>query len=82
LPFLPRTQHGDALISELQQWVQKNFAVASPVAEMTRMAGLSSRAFERRFRRATGYSPLDYVQRVRIEEAKRRLERSARRSTG
>lgn len=74
LPFLPRTQHEDSLISGSQQWLEKNFAVASPVAEMTRMAGLSPRAFERRFKRATGYSPIDYVQRVRIEEAKRRLE--------
>lgn len=76
LPFLPRTQHGDALISGAQQWLERNFAVPSPVAEMTRMAGLSSRAFERRFRRATGYSPIEYVQRCRIEEAKRRLERT------
>lgn len=76
LPFLPRTQHGDSLVSGSQQWLEKNFAVASPVAEMTRMAGLSSRAFERRFRRATGYSPIGYVQRIRIEEAKRQLEQS------
>lgn len=76
LPFLPRTQHGDSLISGSQRWLEKNFAVASPVAEMTRMAGLSPRAFERRFRHATGYSPIDYVQRVRVEEAKRRLEQS------
>lgn len=76
LPFSPRRQHGDALVSGSQQWLEKNFAVASPVAEMVRMAGLSPRAFERRFRRATGHSPIDYVQRLRIEEAKRRLEQS------
>lgn len=76
LPFSPRTQHGDALILSLQQWLRTNFSVASPVGEMTRRSGLSPRAFERRFRRATGYSPIDYVQRCRIEEAKRRLERT------
>lgn len=76
LPFLPRTQHGDALILGLQRWLGGSFSIASPVAEMTRMAGLSSRAFERRFKSATGYSPIDYVQRVRVEEAKRRLEQS------
>lgn len=76
LPFLPRTQHGDSLISGSQQWLEKNFAVPSPVAEMARMARLSPRAFERRFRRATGYSPIEYVQRCRVEEAKRRLERT------
>lgn len=76
LPFLPRTQHGDSLMLELQQWLTDNFAVASPVAEMTRRAGLSPRAFERRFRRATGHSPIGYAQRIRIEEAKRRLEQT------
>ena len=76
LPFSPRTQHGDSLVLGLQQWLETNFSVASPVAEMTRKAGLSPRAFERRFRQATGYSPISYVQRIRIEEAKRRLERT------
>jgi len=76
LPFTPQTQHGDALVLGLQEWLGENFAIASPVAEMTRKSGLSPRAFERRFSRATGRSPINYVQHVRIEQAKRRLERS------
>lgn len=76
LPFLPRIQHGDSLVLGQQQWLETNFAVARPVAEMTSRSGLSPRAFERRFRRATGLSPISYVQHVRIEEAKRRLERT------
>lgn len=74
LPFVPRIQHGDALVLGLQQWLEDNFAVASPVREMAERSGLSPRAFERRFRQASGLSPIGYVQRVRIEEAKRRLE--------
>lgn len=76
LPFSPHTRHGDSLVLGLQEWLGTNFAVAGPVAEMTRRAGLSPRAFERRFRRATGFSPIGYVQRLRVEEAKRRLERT------
>lgn len=76
LSFMPRTQHGDALILGLQQWLEHNFAVASPVAQMTRRAEISPRALERRFRRATGLSPIRYVQHTRVEEAKRRLERT------
>lgn len=76
LPFLPRTQHGDALVQGLQRWLEINFAIAAPVAEMTRRSGLSARTLERRFRRATGMSPLAYVQQIRIDEAKRRLERT------
>lgn len=76
LPFSPHTRHGDSIVLGLQQWLQTNFAVARPVAEMTLRSGLSARAFERRFRQATGLSPIGYVQQFRIEEAKRRLERA------
>ena len=41
-----------------------------------RESGLPKRSFDRRFRAATGYSPLAYVQTLRIEEAKQLLETS------
>lgn len=41
---------------------------------MTRCSGLTQRTFKRRFQVATGYAPLDYVQSLRIEEAKQMLE--------
>src|SRR5690606_7013358 len=44
------------------------------VAELVRRSGLPKRSFDRRFRAATGYSPLAYVQALRIEEAKQLLE--------
>jgi FMN reductase len=43
---------------------------------MVRRSGLSEATLKRRFKQATGYAPLQYVQCLRIEEAKRRLERS------
>lgn len=43
---------------------------------MARRAGLSERTFKRRFTAATGIAPIAYVQRLRIEDAKRRLERT------
>ncbi|MCG6986502.1 MAG: helix-turn-helix domain-containing protein [Thiocapsa sp.] len=76
--FLPARAHGDGVVLALQDWAAKHYMVARPVAEMTARTGLSPRAMERRFTRATGLSPLSYVQALRIEEAKRRLERSAR----
>ena len=36
----------------------------------------AERTFKRRFTQATGFAPIDYVQRLRIEDAKRRLERT------
>ena len=46
------------------------------VDQMVRRAGLPERTFKRRFTDATGLAPIDYVQRLRIEDAKRRLERT------
>lgn len=76
LPFLPDTQHGDHLVSRQQDWLIGNCSVASPVAEMIGRSGLSARAFERRFKRATGLTPIAYVQHVRVDQAKRMLEQS------
>lgn len=76
LPFRPPTRHGDSLVLGLQQWLADNLAVQSPVAELTRKSALSPSTLERRFRQATGFSPIGYVQRLRVEEAKRRLEQT------
>jgi transcriptional regulator GlxA family with amidase domain len=61
---------------DAQTWLTKHFSIADPVAEMVRCSGLAERTFKRRFTDATGHAPLAYVQRLRIEEAKRRLERT------
>lgn len=77
LPFAsmarPR-QHGDAVISKVQAWVVDNYATAVPVSAMVERSGLSERSFKRRFSAATGYAPVEYVQSLRIEEAKQMLE--------
>jgi transcriptional regulator GlxA family with amidase domain len=75
--FAPPVDHGDAAVLVAQEWLDDHFAVAAPVAAMVRRSGLPERSFKRRFRTATGLSPITYVQHLRIEEAKRRLERSA-----
>lgn len=74
--FQGRTDHGDAAIAEAQAWLATHFSVASPVEEMVRRSGVAERTFKRRFTEATGFAPIDYVQRLRIEDAKRRLERT------
>lgn len=74
--FDGRTDHGDAEILAAQRWLQDHFSVASPVEEMIRRSRLAERTFKRRFASATGLTPIAYVQRLRIEEAKRRLERT------
>ncbi len=67
-------RHDDAVIADVQTWLADNYYGENPVALMTARSGLSTRTFTRRFRAATGYAPIDYVQTLRIEEAKQLLE--------
>jgi transcriptional regulator GlxA family with amidase domain len=61
-----------------QAWIAENYAAANPVAQMVERAGMPERSFKRRFKAATGYTPIEYVQTLRIEEAKQTLETSDR----
>jgi transcriptional regulator GlxA family with amidase domain len=74
--FDPPKDHGDALIADAQAWLESHCALANPVREAVARSGLPERSFSRRFKAATGLAPLDYVQRLRVEQAKRRLERT------
>ncbi len=74
--FEGRSDHGDGDIASAQQWLGEHFSVARPVDEMIKRSKLAERTFKRRFANATGLTPIAYVQRLRIEDAKRRLEGS------
>ena len=76
ISFEGKTDHGDAEIEAAQRWLGKHFSIASPVDEMIRRSKLAERTFKRRFTAATGVAPIAYVQRLRVEDAKRRLERT------
>lgn len=67
-------QTTDALINRCQDWIAENYSAASPVTRLVEVSGLPERTFMRRFRDATGVTPLDYVQALRLEEAKQMLE--------
>lgn len=66
--------HGDAVVARCQAWLADHYDEPHPVACMVRHSGLHQRTFKRRFLIATGYSPMAYVQTLRIEEAKQLLE--------
>ena len=73
----PSATHGDAAGWRMRKGgLERNFSIANPVDEMVTQSGVPERTFKRRFTQATGMPPLDYVQRLRIEAAKRRLEQS------
>lgn len=67
-------QVDDAVISDAQEWIARNYDHGSPVAAMTEKSGLSERSFKRRFSKATGMTPIEYVQTLRLEESKQILE--------
>ena len=65
---------GDAAVVVAQRWGASEFAARDAVERMALSSGLAARTFKRRFKAATGWTPIAYVQRVRIECAKRLLE--------
>jgi transcriptional regulator GlxA family with amidase domain len=77
LPFKAMTRAvdiSDRVIADCQSWIAQSYADSNPVQRMIERSGLNPRTFARRFRAATGYPPIDYVQALRVEEAKQILE--------
>ncbi|WP_420587304.1 GlxA family transcriptional regulator [Ruegeria sp.] len=74
--FLPKLGHGDTAILRVQHWVQEHYPDPIAVSEMAGKARLELRTFGRRFQSATGLSPSEYLQQLRISKAKERLELS------
>src|SRR5215467_887914 len=69
-----KTGHTDDSISSAQEWLHQNFHKSFPLETTARRVGMSPRNFVRRFKEATGDSPLLYLQKLRIAAAKRMLE--------
>jgi transcriptional regulator GlxA family with amidase domain len=69
-----KTEHSDEEISNAQEWLHENFHRTFPLDALARRVGMSLRNFVRRFKQATGDSPLIYLQKLRVSAAKRLLE--------
>jgi transcriptional regulator GlxA family with amidase domain len=72
--FSTQKSHGDEAILRAQELIEAEIARASNVDTLARRVAMSRRTFVRRFHNATGNSPREYIQRVRVEGAKRLLE--------
>lgn len=68
--------HGDETIALLQEWLVRNMSKNLRLKDLADQSGLSERSLLRRFRRATGQSPLSYLQRLRMELAEDLLKNS------
>ena len=67
-------QHTDELVIDIQFWMQTHIAEPVRIDKIARQFGLSPRTLDRRFRDATGYTPLAYLQQQRIKTAKELLD--------
>ncbi len=70
-------ESADGPISDSQAWIAEHYATTKPVERMVERSGLNARTFSRRFRAVMGFTPIEYVQALRIEEAKQMLESDA-----
>ncbi len=69
--------HGDQLIQKAQQYIEENFSRTLTIDELSGHVSLSKRNFIRRFKSATQNTPLEYIQRVKVEAAKKSFERTS-----
>ena len=72
--FQFQKDHNDTQVLSVQKLMEENFDKSYPYEELARRFGMSRRTFERRFKAATGDTPLVYLQRVRVEAAKNMIE--------
>lgn len=79
--FKGQKEHNDEAIKTAQAYIEANLDKKITVDELADKAAASRRTFERRFKRATNNTILEYIQRVKIEAAKRGLE-NTRKSIG
>ena len=76
--FQLQKKHHDDQILAVQEWIEKNFDQNFNYDTLARKNGMSRRTLERRFKAATGETPLTYQQNIRVEAAKRLLENGKR----
>lgn len=74
--FKGQKKHADEEIMKVQEYIEKNYNEKMTIDELAAIGNSARRTFERRFRQATSNTPLEYIQRVRIEAAKRFFEAS------
>ncbi|HMQ98816.1 MAG TPA: helix-turn-helix domain-containing protein [Ignavibacteria bacterium] len=72
--FTGQKDHGDEAVKNAQEYIELNYKDKITVDELCDLFGVGRRTFERRFKRATSNTIVEYIQRVKIEAAKKELE--------
>ncbi|RAK68309.1 GlxA family transcriptional regulator [Hymenobacter edaphi] len=74
--FQGQKEHGDEPIRRIQTYIEDNYQEKLTVDQLADLLALGRRNLERRFKKATANSVVEYIQRVKVEAAKNRLETS------
>jgi len=72
--FNGQKKHEDEPIKKAQEFIENNVTEKISVEELSSKFAIGRRHFERRFKKATNNTPAEYIQRVKIEVAKKQLE--------
>jgi transcriptional regulator GlxA family with amidase domain len=73
--FQVQKGHGDAVIDKAQLFIEENIGEKISFEALASTLAVSRRNFDRRFIKATGNTPVEYLQRVKVEAAKKALEK-------
>lgn len=74
--FQGQKNHQDEPVIRVQEFIEANYQEKITVDQLADMAAVGRRSFERRFKSATGNSVIEYIQRIKVEAAKRDFETS------
>lgn len=72
--FIGQKRHEDETVLESQEWIENNPTKNFTVEDICNKFSVGRRTFERRFKKCTGNSMVEYVRRVKVEFAKKELE--------
>jgi len=73
--FHTQKEHGDEVVYKAQAYIEDNLVQKISFEDLASKLAISRRNFDRRFIKATGNTPVEYLQRVKVEVAKRTLEK-------
>ncbi|RFZ84492.1 helix-turn-helix domain-containing protein [Mucilaginibacter terrenus] len=72
--FSGQKQHGDEIVQQAQEFIESNVDTKIFIEDLSSKFAIGRRNFDRRFIKATGNTPIEYAQRVKIETAKKAFE--------
>ncbi len=76
--FSAQKTHNDTQIKAAQEFMEANYAKGITIDQVANKVAINKRTFIRRFKKATNNTPIEYIQRIKIEAAKKALETSSK----